>query len=406
MARAMATMTGARAGSVVRTPHSLYTSFRDRRFFGSLDGLRAISIVGVVWHHSAAAGFAADAPLVHQGNRGVNLFFVISAFLISTLLLRAKESGSLDVARFWIRRALRILPLYYAMLLAYAGLVYFVERDPAAQAGFWQNLRYFATFTSNWFVELDGRVIFFFAWSLAAEEQFYLCWPWVERWLSRHRVLLLAGAGLILTQVARWAYEASGGGNLGLKIASSVPAAILVGVMLAHVLHSRRGFLLAARVFGRRGSALVVALLVLATLAAEPSLGFAGEILVAGMLAMLVGSCVVREDNDLAKILRLKPVAWVGVISFGIYLMNMIGIAIARLGAEKLGGVASPWIDFVGGMAVTVALASASYLTYERFFLRLKDRWFADRPAAALPVSPALQPTGSVAQPIPARETA
>src|SRR5688572_20909218 len=82
-----------------------YEHFRRVRYFSCLDGLRAISILAVIWHHTAAMAVSTDWTLFQRGNRGVMLFFVISAFLISTLLLRAKETRTLNVPRFWARRA-------------------------------------------------------------------------------------------------------------------------------------------------------------------------------------------------------------------------------------------------------------------------------------------------------------
>ena len=354
--------------------------FLKQRFFGSLDGLRAISILGVIWHHSAAPFFADTVPLVHEGNRGVNLFFVISAFLISTLLIRAKDRGTLNVPRFWIRRALRILPLYYAMLVLYIVLAAAVEHDPAVRAGFFAHLPYFASFTSNWFVNLDStRVMFFFAWSLAAEEQFYVCWPWVERSLRGFRPAFVALAALLVTQAAGYCYQAGGREILGLRILSSVPAAILVGVVLAHALHTRIGFRITCFAFGRRGSAVAAAALTLGALWAEPHLGMLGEVVVATALTMLVAACVIREDNDLAVFLRLRPVAWVGTVSYGVYLMNTLCIGAVRAALARGLHHEAPMALFVFASILTIIVASVSYLTYEKFFLRMKERWFGER---------------------------
>src|SRR5204863_5681683 len=82
--------------------------------------------------------------------------------------------------KFYLRRALRIFPLYYAVLALYVAMVVYVERGSRAGVEFMHNLPFFATYTSNWFVTLGAdRTIFYFAWSLATEEQFYLVWPWI-----------------------------------------------------------------------------------------------------------------------------------------------------------------------------------------------------------------------------------
>src|SRR4051812_42394361 len=107
-----------------------YQAFKRVKFFSSLDGLRAISILGVIWYHTVPIGHDA---LLGQGNQGVTLFFVISGFLIVTLLLRAKEAvGTFSLPRFWGRRMLRIFPVYYAVLAAYCVLVWTLEKDGVA----------------------------------------------------------------------------------------------------------------------------------------------------------------------------------------------------------------------------------------------------------------------------------
>ena len=369
--------------------------FRQVKFFYCLDGLRAFSILAVIWHHTAAAAVPESLGFLHRGNRGVMLFFVISAFLISTLLLRAREKGPLKVPRFWARRALRILPLYYAVLALYLVLVAWGPGDAAARQRFFENLPAFATFTSNWFVSLDGRVIFYFAWSLAAEEQFYLCWPWIERTFSKAWPVAVAAVLLVVSQAAGLALAGMPVDPLGLKILAGIPAAILLGVMLAHLLNSRRGFGRLWALAGRRGSALAALALTAAALAAETSLGFFGELATAGAMTLLVATCVVREDNDLASLLRLRPVAWIGTVSYCVYLIHMLAVNVVRVALAKA-GIVSAYADFALGGLLAIGVASVSYLTFERFFLRLKDRWFSETTSAS---SPARIPQPEVCKP-------
>jgi peptidoglycan/LPS O-acetylase OafA/YrhL len=100
-------------------------------------------------------------------------------------------------------------------------------------------------------------------------------------------------------------------------------------------------------------------------------------------LTLLVASCVVREDNDLAPMLRLRPVAWIGTISYGIYLMHMLSISAVRRVLGRM-GEASPYWEFLAGAMLSICVASVSYWTFERYFLRLKDQWFADQPGKKL----------------------
>ena len=164
------------AGSI-----TAYEKFKQQRFFGSLNGLRFIAIVAVLWHHIAATSFS--ITLAYRGTEGVTLFFAISGFLITTLLLREKSRNrDIDMKKFFMRRTLRIFPLYYTMLAVYAVLVFFTA-EPVRFENFFANFLSFATYTSNFFMvdAVVGGTMFAFAWSLATEEQFYLIWPWIEK---------------------------------------------------------------------------------------------------------------------------------------------------------------------------------------------------------------------------------
>lgn len=144
--------------------------------YSSLDSFRALAIAMVVWHHTASSAF--QSPFLHLGHYGVQIFFVISGFIIGSILMAEKKTtGTVALKKFFSRRISRIFPLYYLVLFIYIILVSTVE--PASPYGtqFFRNLPYYLTLTSNWFVTLsDTRVIFYIAWSLAAEVQFYLIW--------------------------------------------------------------------------------------------------------------------------------------------------------------------------------------------------------------------------------------
>lgn len=378
---------------------SAYRAFKQTRFFASLDGLRAFSILAVIWFHTVPSGANA---LLGQGNKGVTLFFAISGFLIVTLLLRAKEAtGTFSLPRFWGRRMLRIFPVYYAVLAAYLMLVWRFENDPIARQTFFDNLPAFATFTANWFVDLDNaRVIFYIAWSLAAEEQFYLLWPWIERFAQGRRPLALAIGGLIVTQATVFALGPIAREQLGWRIFTSVPAAILLGVILAHLLHDPSSYRRVWALAGRRGSAFAAAALAGAALALTPAWGNLDDLVVSASFTFLVATCVIREDNDLAVLLRVRSLAWIGTISYGLYLMHMIAVNLVRKAAAAV-DLSSPYFDFVVGTLLAITVASLSYLTYERFFLSLKDRWFTNAAPRSAPKRSTVQVGATMVTPVP-----
>jgi peptidoglycan/LPS O-acetylase OafA/YrhL len=355
-----------------------FAQYKATRRFQSLDALRAFAIVAVIWHHTMATSFS--SAIAYEGRYGVNLFFVISGFLIVTLLLRSQESpNGFSLAKFWGRRALRIFPIYFTVLAVYVLLVRYTEHSPAGVA-FFQNLPYFATFTSNWFVEPADRTIFVFSWSLATEEQFYLVWPLIEVLVPWRRVKLALLGLLIVTSQLALAHVSDHwlDSYLPVRILASAALGLLLGTGLAHGLNAEKSFGLAYRFIGHRGSAVGSVGFLVVSAIVSPEIGFAGDILMSVAFLLLVATTVVREDNDLAWALRWQPIVWVGTVSYGMYMLHMLSVNIVRRGMLLAHLEASPTATFIGGTAVACGLATLSFLYYEKRFLTLKDRFFRD----------------------------
>lgn len=346
-------------------PHAAYLACRH---FGTLDGLRAVGILAVVWHHTVGG----------PGRFGANLFFLLSGFLVTTIFLRERaRKGTLDVARFRSRRARRLYPLYFTVLLAYVGLVWLVEPAGAPRRDFFAHLPAFATFTSNLFVELDREhVIFYFAWSLAAQEQFYLLWPLYLKHLTPRAcagalVSLLATA--YLTRAGALDLALPQGGVLRTLVLSLMPA-LMLGALAGLTLHARTGFELVRRGLGSRwaSSALLAAALVLWRTPSAP------EPLMHVVLAALTVACVLREDHWLARLLRRPFLVHVGTVSYGIYLLHMLCHNVAERVLASLGTRAAV-LDFALTAALAVGLGTLSHRYFEQRFLPADKR----RPAAS-----------------------
>jgi peptidoglycan/LPS O-acetylase OafA/YrhL len=347
-----------------------FGEFKQRRVFGSLDGLRALSIIGVVYHHATRTRIMF---LSEAGAEGVTLFFGISGFLITTLLLRERHrTGSISLKDFYARRTLRIFPLYYAVLLAYVAIVFLSERDSNEGREFFSNLKYFLTYTSNWYVHLHGRVIFIFAWTLATEEQFYLVWPSVERFVGdrlRHAPAVLALLVVILrTLVGGHVLPLTQGTLLHTILMSTAPA-ICMGVALAHVLDSERGFLVAWRMLGQRATSAVLLVAVIVALLVEGP-----RLVPEGLMVLLVGACVVREDHWLGPILRTRVLGSIGKVSYGIYLLHMLHVNVVERVLLKA-NIDSPLVVFPLALLAAWGTALISYRYYESRFLKLKERF-------------------------------
>lgn len=369
MAVASPTIAGGCAPLTTDTGH-LHPAYRTTAYFSGLDGLRCIAILAVIWVHTGVP--LESLTLTQRAYLGVDLFFAISGFLITTLLLRERERcGGISLKAFYIRRSLRIFPLYYTVIGLYIAFVWLLEPSTPAGRQFFHNLPYFLSYTSNWFVPLEGRVIFYFAWSLATEEQFYLVWPTVEKFMRGARAVWLAGGLLALRTTVEMAVH----GNvldmdvLWVRIILSIHPAILGGVLLAHLLHDRHGFGLAYPLLGQRWAAPTTLAALLLAIETRLPMGVIWMLMV-----ILVGTVAIRETNGLARVLRWRPMVHIGMVSYGMYLMHMLSYhAVRRVLAAA--GLDHQWLWFpVTVLAATLA-ATLSYRYYESWFLKLKDRY-------------------------------
>ena len=349
-----------------------HEEFVGRRFFGSLDGLRAVSVFAVVWHH-VGGPLPVDWPIVEAGHHGVTLFFAISGFLITTLLLRERQrTGHIDLKAFYIRRTLRIFPLYYAVIALYVALVFLLERKSQVGREFFNNLPFFLTYTSNWFVPLEGRVIFYFAWSLASEEQFYLVWPGVQKMMHPQHAFALISLVIVTVTVAQWmtAEYSYSEKSFPLKVLVNVPLAICLGVLLAHVLNHKRGFDAVRFAFGSRASSLLWIFVFLLALNWQSAPTF----VVHAAAVMLVGACVYREDNILSIVFKNRALAYVGTVSYGVYLLHMLvknAVMKVTIGFHLN---IPPIGIFLITVLLSVLVAGLSFRYFESIFLGMKKR--------------------------------
>lgn len=354
-----------------------FRAFTATTRFSALDGLRAISVMAVIWCHVAGTH---ALNLLNQGNKGVELFFAISGFLVTNLLLRERRrAGSIALRNFFIRRALRIVPLYYAVLSMYCVLVFLTLRGTPKAAEFWQDFPAFATYTSNWFAVLqdgaDHGVTFDVAWSLATEVQFYLVWPPLLAlllWWKGKPWIAAAGAGVLLVlQLA--ATGIAGGGLLAAVVGSFAPA-ILSGVIFALLLNSRSTFRILYPSLGHRFAPLVSLALLLVCLQFD-----AQWLLTRFLVAIVVVSLCVREGTVVHRVLAFGPLAFIGSISYGMSLMHMLAADMARKALGHQEGIDV----FLLTLLVVVAMAYVSFRFFEAPLLRLKER-FRGKPEAAI----------------------
>jgi peptidoglycan/LPS O-acetylase OafA/YrhL len=297
-----------------------------------LDGIRGLAILVVlIYHYLVCQVQIPPASLLSYfglpsvvGPSGVDLFFVLSGFLIVGILLDHREADNYFKV-FYIRRACRILPLYFLVLLSFYAVSCLVDVHTGALRWLFEDAMPFwsyATFTQNVPMGLRGT---FGAnwlgatWSLAVEEQFYLVIPLVVYFLSRRAALILFVAAIIAAPVLRYVWP-------GLHAFINAPFradTLLMGAVLAIAIRSP-AFVGFVRRHPDWLSALIVALLLnLVLITLRPSdYGSITLTGIAALYAIVILMAVAYPESDIARLLRARALVGLGVLSYAVYLFH------------------------------------------------------------------------------------
>jgi peptidoglycan/LPS O-acetylase OafA/YrhL len=343
---------------------------RDRQ----LDGLRAFAVTFVLYNH-----FFADET-TYWGHIGVRLFFVLSGFLITRLLLQARSEAAFQPATalksFYIRRALRIFPAYFAVL----GFVWLAGLEPSKRVLAWH-----AAYLSNFWYALRGEWDPWelgHTWSLSIEEQFYLVWPLVVLLAPRRYLAKICVGVIVLSLAYRFYWPVTWPGSIVRDLLPPASMdALAIGALLA--------------VFRSNGAdwprwvrlawlPLLAASLTLVWFGPDPTTEFEDwarwvtrEVIVLLPLVMIVDLCSSGISGHGGRLLESRPLTAVGRISYGIYLYHPIVLALVV--------AAQTWIPvnvseqglgrFVVATSATLAVAALSFVFFENPINALK-RYF------------------------------
>ena len=365
-----------RAGSVPVTPPF------DRGVAGTrmsgLDGLRAIAVAVVILYH-LSPGVAVGGYL------GVDIFFVISGFLITALLLRERESaGRINLPSFWRRRARRLLPALAVLVLSCCTAAWLIGGNVLVDLG--RQALGAATFSSNWlaigghrsYFDETAPELFRNLWSLAVEEQFYLLWPLAilllvlirMRWLRLAIILALGIASALAMAIiylpgtdATRIYYGTDTHSFGLAIGAAL--ALLSQRWSALPLMWPRSVRWILPTVGTLCLAVLVA--ASALMPADAPLVYQGGLAVVAVLTAVTIAGAVVPGSALGRVLDAAPLRWIGERSYGLYLWHW-PVFILVLGAlpqwPRLG--ASGWLLGAIALTITAAAAALSYRFVEQ----------------------------------------
>ncbi|HEX3147394.1 MAG TPA: acyltransferase [Gemmataceae bacterium] len=356
--------------------------YRARKYVPELDGVRALCIVGVVGDHlNEKAGWA-----WFSGGLGVYVFFVLSGYLITTLALREERAiGHLSYKAFYIRRTLRIFPLYYLAVLVYCGLLFGTSWGRDTLSAFTHALPYYLTYLQELPYTYDTIVAghpspFGHSWSLGIEEKYYLVWPvlafglWACRPLTRLRgtiVLLILFAstqslGRLSPDIHEWRLE----------LVLYPYSHILWGCLLAILLDDSRWYQRLRWLGSPSGMLVCLAAFVAAQVAYEPISGTLRELMIFHGLATtaLIGS-ILMSDGPVQWLLRTRPLVFLGKMSYGMYLFHGLGVSAAQKAVSHGRGPVFEWLTYAVAVTVTVGIAYVMAITVERPFIGIGRRW-------------------------------
>lgn len=337
----------------------------------SLDGLRAVSVLLVLFAHAAETrgfpdlGWARWIP-ERCGELGVKVFFVISGFLITSLLVRELETtGGISLRDFYLRRAFRIFPVYYfylaiAFTLPALGAASLRPHDAFFSLTYLMNYHY----DRAWNV---GH-----GWSLSVEEQFYLLWPAVMCFAGPRRRVQVAMAVVVVGPIARaasWAIQLRlGGENVGIgQTFPTVADALAVGCLLALwrdriASWTRYNALLRSRVFALVPLAALAAMLGTRVLAFNHTIA---QTILNVAVCVTIDRCARIPGGAVIRLLNARPVAFIGTLSYSIYIWQQ---------PFMNPSITSPLLRFPLNLAFVFPVALASYYLIEKPFLRLRVR--------------------------------
>jgi peptidoglycan/LPS O-acetylase OafA/YrhL len=351
---------------------SIHPDFSSLGRVPELDGLRGFAVLFVIIYHGTR--------YLSGGFIGVDMFFVLSGFLITVLLVEEfSRSNSINFKNFYRRRGFRLVPALAAMLMTYCFLNFIVLNMGCGWESCVDAIIAFAYLT-NWSqaFSIHPSIYLRHTWSLSVEEQFYIIWPFILLILlrlsnRRRHILLVASAFALMSWLLRIYLCANGSFLESLYVRLDARAdSLMIGCALGIILFpgwinekikpTLQSFLVILAPLSLTG---LFALSFVANFR-KPVTYYFGFVLVAFLTAVLIADVLVSRQSVVRKVLGMKWLVWVGSISYGLYLWHfVVFLALNGLNFNSLA-------VFIVGTLLSFLVATTSYYTMERPILRLK----------------------------------
>ncbi|RJG23510.1 acyltransferase family protein [Paenibacillus thiaminolyticus] len=342
-----------------------------RRYMPGLDGLRALAVLAVIAYHF-------NWGVASGGLLGVGVFFVLSGYLITDLLMEErKRKGRINMKQFWLRRMRRLLPAMLLMLCILTAYLAIVDpgRLSSIRGDIWSSL----TYTNNWYL-IYHNVSYFESfgppspighlWSLAVEEQFYLIWPFLLMIVistfaptrGKLFLLILAGAAVSFALMV-FLYEPGTDPSRVYYGTDTRAFGLLIGAALAIIYPSHKF----SEPFSRKGNAwvnilgvvgLCIVMYMLTKTGKYDESLYRGGMVVLSVASALVIAAAASPFSEVGKLLAWKPLRWIGVRSYGIYLLHYPIIVLTGSADPNVG---PNLILQLAQLMITVVLAALSY---------------------------------------------
>jgi peptidoglycan/LPS O-acetylase OafA/YrhL len=357
---------------------------QSRSHYPALDGLRGIAILLVVFYHNF--GFI---NYFFFGWIGVDLFFVLSGFLITDILLKTRNSSNY-LRNFYVRRVLRIFPLYYLALILFLVLIPNFAPNILSLDYYVQNQFWFWTYLQNWLFIFhhipSGTAALSHFWSLAVEEQFYLVWPFIILLFKKTKtliyLLIALLVGVITLRFILWTYQIENLAYFNLYTFSRIDG-ICIGSLLAvlrTVNHKAINRYFTIIVLGLATLNFVFYFFNKQNQFSYPYLAIAGYTTFAVIFGLLVNEGVERQDTVISKFLSFQLFRFFGTISYSLYVFHwplylMLYPILKRWAEKNIEFITPSVVTSIIATGLSVILAWLSFHFFEKRFLTLKTKF-------------------------------